>query len=192
MESKLHVVAGLNRELADRQESCHPHQIRLDPATNGWALSCDLGADRIWVYRFDTQTGALQGALTSDRHLLLPEGAGPRHLDFHPSGRFVYVICELNGNIVACQWDAAEGRLKVIQSVYSLADGAACSRAHHSGCAHILVNAAGGALYASARTTNEICVCSIDADGRLSKIQTVNTVSSASVLSLAILASPLR
>jgi 6-phosphogluconolactonase (cycloisomerase 2 family) len=177
VDSKLHVVSGLNPALADRQEACHPHQIRLDPATNGWALSCDLGASRVWVYRFDTASGALQGALTSDRHLLLPEGAGPRHLDFHPSGRFVYVICELDGNIVACRWNSAEGRLQPIQSLYALADGAVCSRAHHSGCAHVLVNAAGTALYASARTTNEICVCSIDADGTLTKLQCVGTVS---------------
>ena len=79
VDSKLHVIEGLNPALADRQEACHPHQIRLDPAANRWALSCDLGADRIWVYSFDSERGSLQGAITSDRHLILPEGAGPRH-----------------------------------------------------------------------------------------------------------------
>eukprot|EP00964_Phaeocystis_antarctica_P164531 scaffold142834_cov109-Phaeocystis_antarctica.AAC.2 len=33
------------------------------------------------------------------RHLVLPAGAGPRHLDFHPNGRWVYVLCELDGKV---------------------------------------------------------------------------------------------
>jgi 6-phosphogluconolactonase len=86
------------------------------------------------------------------------------------------VLCELDANIVACQWDSSAGVLQPIQSVYTLADGQACSRAHHSGCAHILVNAAGSTLYSSGRTTNEICVCAIDpATGRLTKLQSVST-----------------
>ena len=51
-DSKLHSADWLKESLADRQESCHPHQIKLDP-TGQWALSCDLGADRVWVYAFD-------------------------------------------------------------------------------------------------------------------------------------------
>ena len=51
-DSKLHSADWLKESLADRQESCHPHQVKLDP-TGQWALSCDLGADRVWVYAFD-------------------------------------------------------------------------------------------------------------------------------------------
>jgi 6-phosphogluconolactonase (cycloisomerase 2 family) len=73
--------------LADRQESAHPHQARFDPFTNRWCLVCDLGSDVVWVYGFDTASGTLSGASTDRRHLRLPQGAGPRHLDFHPSGK---------------------------------------------------------------------------------------------------------
>ena len=90
-DSKHHAVDGLNPALSDRQEACHPHQIRLDPATQAWALSCDLGADCVWVYAFDAEVGALRGAINSKHHLHLPAGSGPRHLDFHPSGKFVYL-----------------------------------------------------------------------------------------------------
>mmetsp|Transcript_152562 Transcript_152562/g.489258 ORF Transcript_152562/g.489258 Transcript_152562/m.489258 type:complete len:341 (+) Transcript_152562:55-1077(+) len=117
---KMHSLQ-LNPTLADRQEGCHPHQIRLDPHTNKWALSCDLGASRVWVYSFDSVTGTLVGEADSPRHLLLPESAGPRHLDFHPSGRWVYILCELDGCLVVCDWDAEAGRLSPKQTLCACA-----------------------------------------------------------------------
>ena len=53
-------------------------------------------------------------------HLVLSEGAGPRHLDFHPNGKWVYVLCELDGNVVLCDWDDAAGTLSPRQSIYCL------------------------------------------------------------------------
>uniref|UniRef100_A0A7S4VAR3 6-phosphogluconolactonase n=1 Tax=Alexandrium monilatum TaxID=311494 RepID=A0A7S4VAR3_9DINO len=172
-DSKLHGMTP-KPALADRQEACHPHQIRLDPQTGRWALVCDLGADCVWVYAFDPGRGALVGAANSRRHLVLPEGAGPRHLDFHPQKPWVYVLCELDGNVVVCDWDDKEGRLSPKQSIYVMAAGAACSRAHHSGTAHILVSADGHTVYASSRTDNQIVVFQVDTTtGMLSKIQSV-------------------
>lgn len=121
-DSKHHVVR-LNPQLADRQEACHPHQVRLDPGSGAWALACDLGASRVWVYAFDAARGSLAGAANSERHLLLPEASGPRHLDFHPAKPWVYVLCELDGNIVGCRWDAEQGRLTPFGSYYTLPDG---------------------------------------------------------------------
>ncbi|EOD14345.1 hypothetical protein EMIHUDRAFT_451784, partial [Emiliania huxleyi CCMP1516] len=121
-DSKHHVVR-LNPQLADRQEACHPHQVRLDPGSGAWALACDLGASRVWVYAFDVARGSLAGAANSERHLLLPEASGPRHLDFHPAKPWVYVLCELDGNIVGCRWDAEQGRLTPFGSYYTLPDG---------------------------------------------------------------------
>lgn len=172
-DSKLHRVP-LNAALADRQEDCHPHQVRLDPHTNRWALCCDLGADRIWIYAFDGERGGLLGALNSRRHLSFPEGAGPRHLDFHPSGKWVYVLCELDGNLVVCDWDAANGQLLVKQSMYVLPEGMQCSRAHHSGNGHVVVSADGRTVYASSRTDNQIVVFRVEPDtGLLERVQSV-------------------
>mmetsp|Transcript_16035 Transcript_16035/g.31344 ORF Transcript_16035/g.31344 Transcript_16035/m.31344 type:complete len:233 (+) Transcript_16035:77-775(+) len=84
-DSKHHSIDALSH-LADRQEASHPHQIVLDPAGNHWALSCDLGSDFVMVYAFDSVRGGLIGAANSNRHLKMPEGSGPRHLAFHPSG----------------------------------------------------------------------------------------------------------
>jgi 6-phosphogluconolactonase (cycloisomerase 2 family) len=79
---------------------------------------------------------------------VLPEGAGCRHLDFHPNGKWVYVLCELDGNVVLCDWDTDAGVLSPRQSIYALPDGVVCSRAHHSGCSHILVSPDGANVYA--------------------------------------------
>lgn len=174
-DSKHHFIP-LNPALADRQECCHPHQVRMDPTSGNWALSCDLGADRVWVYRFDAVHGGLIGASNSSHHLALPEGSGPRHLDFHPNGRFVYVLCELSGKVAVCTWDAAAGQLAVIQEIYALPEGVACCRAHHSGNAHILVAPDGRSLYASTRTDNMIVVFRIDeSSGKITKEQHVST-----------------
>mmetsp|Transcript_86265 Transcript_86265/g.279283 ORF Transcript_86265/g.279283 Transcript_86265/m.279283 type:complete len:379 (-) Transcript_86265:76-1212(-) len=171
-DSKMHTMVP-NPALADRQDACHPHQIRLDKA-NKWALVCDLGADRVWVYAFDAVRGSLVGASNSSRHLALPEGAGPRHLDFHPNGRWVYVLCELNGNLVVCDWDAEAGSLTPKQSIYVLPEGVACSRANHSGSAHVLVSPDGRMVYATTRTDNQVVVFRADAaTGCLEKAQSV-------------------
>ena len=90
---------GLDPDLADRQEACHPHQVLLDPTLSKWALACDLGADCVWVYQFNKANGGLLGAVNSSRHLQLPRGSGPRHLAFHPNKKWVYILCELSGKV---------------------------------------------------------------------------------------------
>lgn len=78
---------SLNPALADRQEACHPHQVRVD-LSQQWALVPDLGASRVWIYGLPADAaGKFVRDQSSDAHLVLPEGAGPRHLDFHPNGK---------------------------------------------------------------------------------------------------------
>jgi len=167
----------LNPALADRQEACHPHQIRLDPSGK-WALCCDLGADRVYVYAFDAANGALAGAATSDRHLVCPQGSGPRHLDWHPSGAWVFVLCELSGQVMTCSWDATSGRMVTVHSCGVLDEGKVCSRAHHSGLAHILCSRDGRFVYVSSRTDNTLVTFAVDhsSSAALTKLQAVSTL----------------
>ena len=118
--------------------------------------------------------GALVGAANSDRHLALAEGAGPRHLAWHPSGQWAFVLCELDGYIVTCSWDGAAGRLAPTSKVFSLADGVTPSRAHHSGGAHIAASADGRMVYATTRTDGAVVAFAVDAaSGALSRVQAV-------------------
>ena len=127
-----HHEVELNPALADRQEACHPHQVRVD-ATDKWVLVPDLGASRVWIYGMPGVDGKLIRDMSSEAHLVLPEEAGPRHLDFHPNGKWVYVLCELDGNVVLCDWHSHAGRLSPRQTISALPSGVVCSRVGHSG-----------------------------------------------------------
>ncbi len=101
----------------DRQSGPHAHCIVLDPA-NRFAYACDLGTDKIMIFRFD----AGRGKLTPGKNPWVPAkpGAGPRHLAFHPSGRYAYVINEMHATVTAFAQDAADGNLKEVQTLATL------------------------------------------------------------------------
>lgn len=186
-DSKLHWHEPADESLADRQEASHPHQIRIAPAPSNmasgvdtwprWALACDLGADKVWVYQFDTEKGALIGAANSKRHLQLAPGSGPRHLDFHPNGKWVYVLCELSGEVVTCAWkDTADAELTQLHAVSALPEGLACCRAHHAGNSHVVVGVHGTRVYVTTRTDNCIVVFAVNQrNGALAFLQRTST-----------------
>jgi 6-phosphogluconolactonase len=100
-----------------RQEGPHAHSINLDPA-NKFAIVADLGIDKLLVYQFDATKGTLK---PNDPPLVATApGAGPRHVAFHPNGKFVYAINELNSTVTAYRYDAAKGALSEIQTVSTL------------------------------------------------------------------------
>lgn len=172
-DSKHHQAPMIER-LADRQEQCHPHQIIFPPFSPGWTLTCDLGADCIWIYGFNSTSGSLFGSINSDRHVKFPEGSGPRHAACHPSGKWVFVLCELDGQVVTCDWDGASGRLTPKSSAGMLPEGMCGSRAHHSGASAIRVSPDGSTVYASHRTDDTIVVFGVDGNGALQKRQAVS------------------
>lgn len=102
----------------ERQDSPYAHSILPDP-TNQYAIACDLGIDKLLVYRMDLNRGQLlQHAETS-----VTPGSGPRHLVFHPNGRYAYLACELNSTVLAFTWDPEGGTLDEFQSVRTLPPG---------------------------------------------------------------------
>lgn len=102
----------------ERQDRPYAHCILPDP-TNRFALACDLGIDKLMVYRMDLENGKLlQHAEVSVR-----PGSGPRHLVFHPNGRYAYLVCELNSSVIAFTWDPGSGTLAEFQTVRTLPPG---------------------------------------------------------------------
>lgn len=137
---------GPNRK---RQEAPHAHCVLLDPA-NKFAYSCDLGTDKVMVYRFDAAGGGLSP--NSPPSFSAKPGAGPRHLAFHPGGRFVYVLNELNSTVAALAHDAERGTLRELQTVSTLPAG--FSRANTGADIHLTPD--GRFLYASNRGHDSI------------------------------------
>jgi 6-phosphogluconolactonase len=140
---------------SERQESPHAHSITVDPS-NRFALVCDLGLDRVVVYRLDLTRGKL---LPNDPpYTSTAPGDGPRHLDFHPNGRFVYVVNEMAATLSAFAWDSAMGTLRELQTVSALPDDYAGPK---SG-ADVHVHPSGRFVYASNRGHDSIAEFAID------------------------------
>lgn len=144
---------------AGRQRRPHAHGIYLDAAER-FAFSPDLGADRVFVYRFD----AAKGSLEPHGSAALPSGSGPRHMAFHPKGRFAYVINELSSTVTAFSYDAAKGELQALETTSTLpADFAGKS---YPG--EIEVSPDGRFVYGSNRGHDSLVVFRVDAaSGRL-------------------------
>ncbi len=86
-----------------RQTAPHAHSIDLD-ADNRFAISSDLGADRLFIYRYDPRGGGLSAGLQPA--IAATPGAGPRHFAFHPNGQFGFAINELSSTVTSYAWDA--------------------------------------------------------------------------------------
>jgi 6-phosphogluconolactonase len=138
-----------------RQRGPHAHEVVLSP-DNRFALVADLGLDQVLIYRFD----AVKGALTPNDPAFakLSPGSGPRHLVFHPNGRFVYVISEIKSTMTAFAYDAARGSLQELQTVSTLPQGFTGT----SSAAEVQVHANGKFLYGSNRGHDSIAAFAID------------------------------
>jgi len=140
----------------------HVHIALADPQ-NRFVLATDLGQDRIYVYRFDSQTGKL-----GDDPVIatLPSGDGPRHLAFHPNGRWLYSIQEEASTVVQFDFDVQRGALAAKQTVSALPPGFSGT----SFASEILIGHEGRFLYAANRLANTIAVFAIGAEGRLERV----------------------
>ncbi|MGB6694440.1 MAG: lactonase family protein, partial [Terracidiphilus sp.] len=142
----------------------HAHMITPDPE-NRFVLATDLGQDRIYSYRFDAATGKLCPP-SSHPFVKLPEGDGPRHLAFHPNGKWLYSIQEEASTVALFQYDSSSGALTAEQSVSTLPPGFAGT----SFASEILIAPNGRFLYAANRLHDTIAAFAIQAGGKLARI----------------------
>jgi 6-phosphogluconolactonase len=147
-----------------RQRHSHPHSIPLDPGSR-YAFVPDLGIDKVMIYRLDSRAGKL---LPNDPPWAqVQPGSGPRHLDFHPNGKYVYLINEIGNAITVFGYDAARGALRELQTAPTLPAG----WKGESTTADIHVAPSGRFVYGSNRGHDSLVIYAIDpASGRLSYI----------------------
>jgi len=151
----------------EQQKGPHAHCVIFDRAERH-AFAADLGIDKVMIYRFDR--GKLSPA--AQPFAELKSGAGPRHLSFHPSGKFLYVISELDSTMSAFKYDEREGTLTMIETVSTLPSDFTGT----SYCADVHVSPSGQFLYGSNRGHNSIVVFAIDQrEGRLMLVEHVST-----------------
>jgi 6-phosphogluconolactonase len=141
---------------ASRQKEPHAHSINLDPA-NRFAMVADLGLDKVLVYKFD---GANGGLTPNDPPFAKTKpGAGPRHLAWHPSGRFAYVITEMGNTVTVFAYDAEHGRLEPIQAIGTLPGDFHGT----SWTSEIVAHPTGNFVYGSNRGHDSIAIFTVDA-----------------------------
>jgi 6-phosphogluconolactonase len=154
--------------LKPRQSVPHGHSINVSPG-NKFAVAADLGLDKVLVYGFN----AKGGKLTPAGFAKVAPGAGPRHFEFHPNGKFAYVINEITLTVTAFAWDEVNGKLSELQTITTLP----IERGKGMSTAEVQVHPSGNFLYGSNRGHNTIAVFSIDQEtGKLKVVQHQSTL----------------
>ncbi|HYT18941.1 MAG TPA: lactonase family protein [Candidatus Polarisedimenticolia bacterium] len=157
---------GPNKE---RQDGPHAHWIETSP-DNRFALVADLGLDEVLVYKFD----ASNGTLTPNEPAFagLKAGSGPRHLAFHPNGKFVFAVSELSSTATSFEYNAKKGTLQEIGTASTLPPGFS----GRNDVAEAAVHPKGKFLYVSNRGNDSIAILSIDpAKGTLAAVGGIPT-----------------
>jgi 6-phosphogluconolactonase len=157
-----------------RQESSHPHCATISP-DNRFLLVCDLGTDHITVFAIHPETGQLTNpnTFTNGR-----PGSGPRHVAFHPNGRWVYGINEIDSTLDHYLWtatrfsDTPQGLL--VNTNTPIKTIAANFPADKNTAAELAISPDGLYLYASNRGEDSLVVFSIRLkDGKLTLLQRI-------------------
>jgi len=95
----------------DRQEASHMHYIRSIPG-EGLVFAADLGSDKVMLYHYNSDIRHLE-VYHPQPYIKIQPGSGPRHLDFHPNGKWIYLLNELNGSIDTLVRDAESSEIVV-------------------------------------------------------------------------------
>jgi 6-phosphogluconolactonase len=134
-----------------RQKGPHAHSVTLDEAGR-FAFVPDLGLDKLIVYRFDPKRGILEP--NGVPWAKMKPGAGPRHVALHPSGKFAFLINELDSTLASLSYDGRKGTFDVLQIVPTLPED------YHgkSDCADVQVSPSGAFVYGSNRGHDSIVI----------------------------------
>jgi 6-phosphogluconolactonase len=167
-------------------DSVLPHSIVPDPS-NRFVLACDVGWNRIAVYRFDAASGSLtpnspsgadgapidQDLPTRNRVVWeTPRGAGPRFPCFGHGGDRLYVTNEAGSSVSVFSYDASSGGLARMQDISALPDG----WTKVSSAADIKLHPNGRFLYVTNRGHDSIATFEIEPkSGQLKIIGHVST-----------------
>jgi len=103
-----------------RQEKPHVHSVVFSPDFRS-LYAQDLGEDSISIYTFNS---AEPMPLRDAEKIAIMPGSGPRHLIFHPNGRYAYLVEELGGSVDVYRWYPGTGHLQLLQRIATHPDTA--------------------------------------------------------------------
>lgn len=150
-----------------KEEASKAHCVVLD-ASNRHAFSSDLGLDRIYLHRFDPQSGALER--DDPPFIETAPKSGPRHLASHPNGKHLYCMTEYDSTLLALDCDGAKTSLAQVEAALPTGFD------ETSYGADVLVHPNGRFLYVTNRGHDSIAIFSLDeGTGRAQFAGHVNT-----------------
>ena len=162
------IVEHRGASMADpkRQRRPHPHWVGTSP-DNRFVFVPDLGLDQVVIYRLDPE----RAQLTPHGKAVLPAGAGPRHMKFHPSGKWIYVLNELDLTLAVFDYDAAAGTMRLAQ-VLPTVPKEQVIRERYPTCSEVRVHPSGQFVYAANRGHDTITVFRVDpGTGRVTVVE---------------------
>jgi 6-phosphogluconolactonase len=144
------------------------HSVYIDPG-NRFAVACDVGADHLYVYRFDPASRTLGEA----KVFPTPPGRATRHGAFHQRLPYFFVINERESSLSSFHFDASTGDLRMIQTVATVVDSYSGPR---NAPADIRIHPNGKFVYGGNRGDESIAVFRLDEEtGQLALVEIVKT-----------------
>ena len=137
------------------QASSHPHQIVFDPSGR-FVVVPDKGLDRLFVFRFDPESGKLTP--TEQGAAVVRPGSGPRHLAFHPTLPVAWVINEISSTVATYYLEAEHGGMRAVQILPSLPSD---FTGENTG-SEIVVSSGSRFVYCSNRGHDSVAIFSVD------------------------------
>ncbi len=150
----LDVQTHSGKGTTERQEGPHAHSAWFSN-NNKEILSVDLGTNQIWFSSLNETSDKFIPA--KQKTLTFQDGAGPRHLAFHPNGKWTYVLNELTGSVSILRKNT-EGDFEIHSTVSTLE----ATFEGFNKSADIHISADGKFLYASNRGPNTIAIFKVD------------------------------
>lgn len=84
-----------------RQEKSHIHSAQPTP-DGSRLLVADLGTDRLYKFVMDAKIGLMLDE--EQPYFQVRAGQGPRHFAFHPNGKWLYLVTELDCSLLVFQY----------------------------------------------------------------------------------------
>ncbi|WP_020527003.1 lactonase family protein [Flexithrix dorotheae] len=163
LEGPLDILQHTGSGTTSRQKGPHAHSVWF--RNNGKEIvSVDLGTNEIWFSNLDAKNGKLVSQ--NPQKLAMSDGAGPRHMTFHPTKKWAYVLNELSSTVTFIENESSKA-YQIVSSISTLPD----NFDQPNSCADIHISEDGKFLYASNRGHDSIVIFQINQkDGTLSLV----------------------
>lgn len=154
-------VQHSGKSVHENQKGPHAHYFDLTPDEK-YLIACDLGTDEVLTYEVNEE-----GKLSEVDRISVAPGTGPRHIVFHPNGKYAYVFGELSSDVLAFEYDKETGTLNELQTISSIPE----EHTEFNGGAAIRISSDGKYIYASNRGHDSIVVYAVQEDGTLELVE---------------------